>query len=304
MIFTERCIRYLKVFISVTMLLMCFGCHKDEKPFHIDTDSINSFSYINDELDFPLHSDKYLLVDLSDFSFTHAHRNDVVMYPASLTKVLTLDTVLNLEDDLDQMSYVTADQVKYLVEEDASLACIQSDYNYSLEDLLYGLILPSGADAALALENYFASKGIDLVYEMNKHAQEIGCTNSHFVNTTGLHDDDLYTTLDDMFLIVMDALKFEKGREILESLYHTMADGLKVSSGIRILNVNPHTIVLGGKTGYTPEAGQNIIILYKNKGKSYMLLLGNAPGSYLYDQYWHYDDSLTVLDELYEKTES
>ena len=78
-----------------------------------------------------------------------------------------------------------------------------------------------------------------------------------------------------------------------------MDDGLTVSTGIRSLNVSANTIVLGGKTGYTPEAGQNIVILYKNRGKSYMLLLGNADGSYLRDEYWHYEDALTVLQQLY-----
>ena len=299
MTFTRRCIKTLKTVISVLLVLLCLSCQKSEVPVSIDTAAINNFTIENQELEFPLHSDKYMLVNLSDFVFTHAKKNNVVMYPASLTKVLTFDTVLNLEDDLSNRSHFTYDQLLYLIEEDASLAQMKYDYNYTLEDLLYGLILPSGADSALALENYFAAKGINLVDEMNRHALELGCTDSHFVNTTGLHDDDHYTTLDDLFLIVMDTLKFEKGRQIMESLVHTCEDGLVVSSGIRILNVNINTVVLGGKTGYTPEAGQNIIILYKNRGKSYMLLLGNAPGSYLYDQYWHYEDSLTVLQELY-----
>ncbi|MBQ6492699.1 MAG: D-alanyl-D-alanine carboxypeptidase [Erysipelotrichaceae bacterium] len=285
--------------ILICLLAATLLCSCREQSFKIDTSEINVLTDNATELDFKLHSDKYLLVDLSDFIIKYKHRSDVIMYPASLTKVLTMDTVLNLVEDLDETSYVTYEQVEALIEEDASLAYIKRDYPYSLRDLLYALILPSGADASLALENYFSQRGIDLVEQMNIHAQQLGCTNSHFVNTTGLHDDDHYTTLDDLFLIVMDTLKFAEGRAIIESLHHVMDDGLTVSTGIRSLNVSANTIVLGGKTGYTPEAGQNIVILYKNRGKSYMLLLGNADGSYLRDEYWHYEDALTVLQQLY-----
>jgi len=289
--------------IILTMLLLIYGCGSILNRLSVawDRSPIEDVNVLKDRsqtLGLDLHSGKYLLVDLSDFEILYSHDNDVRMYPASLTKVLTMDTVLSLTEDLDELSLVTNQQVEDLIVEDASLAYLQRDYYYTLRDLLYALMLPSGADAALALENYFAQKGIDLVEEMNRHAKEIGCTDSHFVNTTGLHDDDHYTTLNDLYLIVLDSLKYEEGRKILDTLFYTLEDGTRISTGVRMV-ANSKTDVRGGKTGYTPEAGLNIIVLYRHRERSFVLLLGNAMGSYLNDEYWHFDDALMIFDSLY-----
>ena len=221
------------------------------------------------------------------------------MYPASLTKLVTMDAVLNLSEDLSDHSSVTYDQVEALIDEDASLAYIQRDYPYTLSDLLYGLILPSGADAALALENYYDSLGISLVDEMNTLCQELGCTMTHFTNSTGLHDDDHYTCLNDLYLVVRDILKFEKGREILNSLSHTLEDGTVVRTTMGVAYRDLDFVILGGKTGYTPEAGQNIITLCKDKGRSYLVMTGNAYGNYSENQYWHYDDVVKIFEYMH-----
>ncbi|MBR2788085.1 MAG: D-alanyl-D-alanine carboxypeptidase [Erysipelotrichaceae bacterium] len=285
-----------KILLIITCLLLFTSCK--EKPFTMDTSQINVIRDAAEEFDFKIHSNAYMLVDMSNFVIQYKYRNDHRIFPASLTKVVTLDTVLNMADSLDDLSYVTYDQVEALIREDASLAFIQRDYDYTLRDLLYALILPSGADGAVALENYFESKGMDLVEEMNKLCDRLGCSNSHFVNSTGLHDNDHYTSLNDLFLVVMDVLKFKEGREILESLYYTMEDGTKLATSVKVAQ-SSKTKVLGGKTGYTPEAGQNLVVLYKSKGRSYILLIANAYGSYIYDEYWHFEDAWNIFEHLY-----
>ena len=289
----------MKIILTLLLAIYAAGAALNGIVFKsADTSSINVMTDRAGTFDFDIHSRGYLLVDLSDFEILYARNNDIPIFPASLTKVMTMDTVLNLAEDLDDVSYVADDQVEDLIREDASLAYIQRDYDYTLRDLLYALILPSGADAALALENYFAYRGIDLVEQMNIHAAELGCTNTHFVNTTGLHDDDHYTSLNDLFRVVMDVLKYPEGRKLMSTLFYTMEDDTRITTGIRMV-ANRKTVVRGGKTGYTPEAGENIIVLYRCKGRSYVLLLCNAMGSYLKDQYWHFDDTLKIFDELY-----
>ena len=285
------CVLLILIFTSLSIL--------SNTSSKVDSKSINVLKDVSQEFDFPLHSNSYMLVDLSDFKILYAHKNDIQIYPASLTKVMTLATVLDLCEDLDDVSFVSNQQVEDLIVEDASIAELQRDYDYTIRDLLYALILPSGADAALALENYFAYRGIDLVKQMNIHAEEIGCTNTHFMNSTGLHDDDHYTSLDDLYLIVMDTLKHEEGRAMLSSLYYQLEDGLRISTGVRMVARTMKADVLGGKTGYTDEAGQNIIVLYRNKGRSFVLLLANAMGKYSNDEYWHFDDALEIFDQLY-----
>ena len=285
--------KILLLILSVMLLCSC-----SEEPFKPDTDRINVFDDLSDGKSLDLHSEEYLVIDMSDMDILYAHDNDKRIYPASLTKLVTLDTVLNLTEDLGEMSYYTMDQYWYLVQEDASMAYIQRDTLYTLEDLLYALILPSGADAAFALENYYSDRGVDLIEEMNLQAYRLGCKDSNFVNSTGLHDDDHYTSLDDLFLVVMDLLKFDVARQILESSYRFLGDGTLVGTTIGLVRRDLDFKVLGGKTGYTPESGQSIIALCKDKGKSYLVMAANARGGYSLGQYWHYDDVEEVFKEL------
>ena len=119
-----------KVIIFLALLLCLSSCGK--KTFKYDTSNINVLKDVSEEFDFEIHSNEYMLVDITDFNILYAHNNDIRMYPASLTKILTLNTVLALEPDLDNTSYVTSEQVEYLIGEDASLAYIRKDYEYTL----------------------------------------------------------------------------------------------------------------------------------------------------------------------------
>ncbi len=286
-----------RVLTLLCILMLLAGCHWKE-PLTVDTKSINVLDDISEELNGDIHSAEYMVIDMSDFHILYKKDADRQMYPASLTKLVTLDTMLHLCEDLNDLSYVSDSQVRWLISEDASLAYIQRDYPYTFRDLLYALVLPSGADAAFALWNYCEQRNLDLIEEMNRLCEDLGCTGSHFVNSTGLHDDDHYATLDDLFLVVMDILKNEEGRKILETLHYTLEDGTIVYTTLGVAFRNHEFRVLGGKTGYTPEAGQNIIALCKDRGKSYLVMTANAYGSYYLNQYWHYDDVETVFEHL------
>ena len=284
-----------KISLILLILLLC-GCVNNKT---VDLNQINNFNFDNaDEFDFDIHSQEYLLLRVSDLTVLKSKDIDKVIYPASLTKILTMDTVLHMVENLNDKASVTAEQVNELIKEDASLAYIHTDHEYTIEDLLYALILPSGADGAVALENYFVARGMNLVEEMNKLASSLGCENSNFVNTTGLHDDNHYTTLSDLLKIVIDTLSYEKGREILESLRHKTDDGVFLTSSLRILNRSDATIY-GGKTGYTPESGQSVIVLFNKQNRSYILMVANAMGSYSLNQYWHYEDAMEIINDLY-----
>lgn len=284
-----------KVLIVLFCLLLC-GCSSKK---HVDIENINSFNYDDvDEFGFDIYSQEYLLVRMSDFKVLYSKDADKKIYPASLTKLMTLDVVLNAADSLKETSSITNEQVEDLIKQDASLAYIWTDYDYTLEELLYALILPSGADGAVALENYFTSKGMNIMDEMQKQLDILGCNDTHFVNTTGLHDDNHYTTLNDLLKIVMDVLKFEDGRRILETLFYTNNIDLELGSSLRFINVD-NADILGGKTGFTDESGQSVIVLFKANNRSYILMVANAMGDYSLEQYWHYEDAMEIIDRLY-----
>ena len=226
--------------------------------------NINELNYDDMQtLDLDLYSKHYMLVRLNDFKVLYGSGIYEKFYPASLTKIVTLDTVVKYANSLEDTSNISEQDYEELIEENASLAYLQVDSQYSLKDLLYALVLPSGGDAGKALENYFSNNNQNLIDLMNQNMNSIGCTSSNFTNSTGLHNDNLYTTLNDYAKLVIDTLNNSDAKTILKSYSYTLDEGLTVKSTLSSLEGYFDDIeVYGGKTGYTGQAGENIMILY------------------------------------------
>lgn len=264
--------------------------------------TINELNYDDMQtLDLDLYSEHYMLIRLNDFKVLYGSGIDEKFYPASLTKIVTLNTVAKYANSLDDASKISEQDYEDLIEENASLAYLQVDTEYSLKDLLYALVLPSGGDAGKALENYFSNNGQNLIDLMNQNMNSIGCTSSNFTNSTGLHNDNLYTTLNDYAKLVIDTLNNSDAKTILKSYSYTLDDGLTVKSTLSSLDGYFDNIeVYGGKTGYTGQAGENIMILYTVNNRSYMLILSGAPGNpYVAGENYHFIDAISVLKYLY-----
>ncbi len=285
-----------KILVLLICLLLC-SC--EAKTFNHNYDDIHEIDYSSAKtFDFDIRSNEYMLVNLSEFKVEYCKDNDLRIYPASLTKLMTLDTVLNTFDDLSATSSISNEQIIDLINQDASLASLQADYEYTLYDLLYGLMLPSGADAAIALENYFIENNLNLMEQMKLQLKKLNCNDTNFVNSTGLHDDNHYTTLNDLLKILLDVLSFESGREILETVNYLSEDHILFRSALQLINVDG-VKVLGGKTGYTDESGQSVIVLYKANNRSYALFLANAMADSYYKQRYHIDDAMEIMNQLY-----
>lgn len=285
-----------KILVLLICLLLC-SC--EAKTFNHNYDDIHEIDYSSAKtFDFDIRSNEYMLVNLSEFKVEYCKDNDLRIYPASLTKLMTLDTVLNTFDDLSVTSSISNEQIIDLINQDASLASLQADYEYTLYDLLYGLMLPSGADAAIALENYFIENNLNLMEQMKLQLDKLNCNDTNFVNSTGLHDDNHYTTLNDLLKILLDVLSFESGRTILETVNYLSEDHILFRSALQLINVDG-VKVLGGKTGYTGESGQSVIVLYKANNRSYALLLANAMADSYYKQRYHIDDAMEIMNQLY-----
>ena len=307
----KRRVRVFRIFLLLILVFAIIGVtafgiygllHKDIKSdFSIDSLSINEIDYSDvKKLDLDLYSNGYLLIRLNDFKVLYGDKYDDMFYPASLTKILTMDGVLHSCSDFEnETSSFSYEQREALIEADASLAYLDANEEYSIKDLLYALVLPSGADAAEALNNYIVNKtGLSLVEEMNEICKEINLTSSHFTNTTGLHDDMLYTSLSDYAKIVIDVLNNSVGKEVLKTMEHELEDGTKVKSSLISLSKRSDIKTYGGKTGYTLEAGMNICVLYEAGNRSYLLVLKNAEGS-PYVKQKHIEDVNKIYDYLY-----
>lgn len=258
----------------------------------------------NDELDYEristldldLYSDKYMLIRLDDMKVLYGKNINEQFYPASLAKVVTMDALLHNVDNIEETSFYSNEQYNTLIADNASIAGLKTNTDYKLEELLYALILPSGADAAVALENYCRANNINLIDEMNKLKDELLLENSNFTNTTGLHDDLLYTTMSDYAKIIIDTIKFDIGKSVLKSLLYEGVDESYTSS-LSTLGNCVYAKVLGGKTGFTYEAGLNLCVLYRQNNRSYLLLLANATGEYR--EHNNIKDALKIFEYLY-----
>lgn len=186
------------------------------------------------------------------------------MYPASMTKIMTAIVAIENLSDLNQEITVTNDMVADLYAQDATQAGFQPGETVQAIDLLYGVLLPSGAECCIALADTIAGSETGFVELMNQKAEKLGLENTHFCNSTGLHADDHYSTAKDIADLLRYALKNDTFREIIESPYHSTPgtnvhpDGITFYSTM-FKNLSDTTVIdgqiMGGKTGFTSEAG-------------------------------------------------
>lgn len=198
------------------------------------------------------------------------------MYPASTTKILTCLVALE-QGDLKQKVTVSAHAADQ--SSDSSVANLSAGDVMTLEDLLYGLMLRSGNDAAIAIAEAIGGSEEGFAKLMNVRAKSIGATHSHFVTPHGLHNDDHYTTVYDMYLIFQEALKNDTFLQIISTPSYRVsyvgaesnAKDMTWTNTNRYLNGKEKApegfTVVGGKTGTTYEAGYCLVIYSLNSKK-------------------------------------
>ncbi len=246
----------------------------ETKPTEYDTSaSANVQNGTNGMLSYPARTDntKYLDIDSSHGILVNLRNNTVIaekngserIYPASMTKVLTLIVAYENVKDLDDTFTFDFDIVNDAYVAGASVAGFTTGETVTIRDLLYGTVLPSGADATTALAQYIAGDEVAFAALMNQKAEEIGMKNSHFVTASGLHDDNHYSTCEDMALALKYAIATPEMREILSTYTYTTTKTPEHPDGIMLFSTmytkmkgdEPGEVYIqGGKTGYTPEA--------------------------------------------------
>lgn len=207
--------------------------------------------------------------DLSDRQVIFGKNAFEQLYPASITKVMTAILAIkygNLEDK------VTVTDAAVITEAGATLCGIRPGDELTLEQLLYGLMLPSGNDAAAAIAVHIAGSIDGFADMMNEEAARLGATGTHFTNPHGLTDTAHYTTAYDLYLIFNEALKLPKFREVTQCTAYTAnyvdRSGAAVSKewkgGNWYLTGERETpeglTVFSGKTGTTSAAGFCLIM--------------------------------------------
>lgn len=189
------------------------------------------------------------------------------MYPASTTKIMT--AILALENrDLSHIAKVSYDAI-FSVPVGYTNANLQLDEELTMEQLLKVLLLPSANDAANVIAEDIGGSVESFASMMNTKAKEIGCTNTHFVNPSGIHNENHYSCAYDLAIIGSYAMKNETFRNIVSTVRYTLPATNKYDKADRIfLTTNKlineksgqyYKYCTGIKTGYT-DAAKNCIV--------------------------------------------
>lgn len=217
------------------------------------------------------------------------------MYPASMTKVMTLLVAVENVKKLDDVVYVSQEAADYSYTHDGSAVNWSVGEKLTVKDLLYGTILSSGADASYDLAVYVAGSEEEFVKLMNAKVEELGLAETtHFTNCAGFYDDNHYTTAYDMAMIMKAAVENDLCREIMSAHKYTTPETVEHPEGIlisnwflrRIEDKDSGGLVLCAKTGFVNQSG-NCAVSYmiSNSGVPYICVTGHAHSAWraIYD---------------------
>ncbi len=204
-----------------------------------------------------------ILIDLSTNRVIASKNGNDRIYPASMTKVMTLIVAYENCPDLNATFTMTQEIANETYLAGASVAGFSPGEKVPVIDLLYGTALPSGADATSALAQLVAGSEEAFAKMMNDKVEQLGLTGTHFVTASGLHDDNHYSTCHDIAKILEYAISIPELRKILGTYTYTTTPTTEHPNGIMLFSTMylkmkgdeaGEVYVQGGKTGYTPEA--------------------------------------------------
>lgn len=234
-----------------------------------------------------LHSNAVILVEANTEQVIYEKNSSEKLYPASTTKVMT--ALLTYENvGLDEMVTTTASAVYHsTLIPDGSSAGLKVGEEISVRNLLYGLLLPSGNDAACVLAEYVGGSVEKFVEMMNVRAKELGCINTNFANPHGLTNEKHYTTAHDLYCIAYEFAKHEELMEIANTTSVTVP--ATNQNPERTRNTTNHLIstrrytqyfyeyARGVKTGYT-SAAKHCLVSTALKDDMYLIcIVLNSP---------------------------
>ena len=229
-----------------------------------------------------INSEHAILYNLNDDKIIYEKNAYEKIKIASLTKIMT--TIIALENIENIKEKTTMPKDALIGLEGYVTTEIKPNDIITYEDLLYGIMLPSGADCANAIAIKVSGNIENFVELMNQKAKELNLTNTHFSNPIGI-DDNNYSSVYDISILLKYALKNKEFYKIFTTKEYTTTNNIKLESTL-IEKSSPYNIdtslILGSKTGFTDEAGNCLASISKQNGVNYLLVTAHAPIEYPY----------------------
>lgn len=233
------------------------------------------------------------LFSLKDHSVLFSRNMYQKIYPASITKLMT--ALLAFQNgNLDEVITISKSDLE--LEEGSQMIGFEEGDKVVLRDLLTAMLVYSGNDAAQAIARTLGGTTKNFVDMMNSEADALGAVGTHFVNPSGLHDENHYTTVYDIYLILNAISDYQDFYNMAQNSYYilnyTKADGTALQKRLDstdyyltgVHNIPKNVSILGGKTGTTSKAGSCLALLSQNAyGDLYVSIVVKAPNKeYLY----------------------
>lgn len=244
-------------------------------------------------------SEAALVIEASTGAVLYSENADTAITPASTTKLLTCLIAIE-RCSLDDV--ITFSETAVNLEERASSIDAVAGEQMTLEDVLYGLMLPSGNDCANAIAEHISGSISAFAELMNEYAEELGCTSTHFTNPSGLYDSNHYSTASDMYLIAQAAFSNSTLIDIISHTSYTIPatnmseERVVYTSNYLISTSNTYynSSVIGGKTGYTDQGGRALVIISEQDDMRLISLFFDCP-----TYYGVFTDAQSLLDYVY-----
>lgn len=245
--------------------------------------------------DIELNSKYAILYDLDTNEILLEKNSEEKIAIASLTKIMTTIVAIENIDDIKEEVTIPAYALEDLIKLQASTAGFQVNQKVTYEDLLYGIMLPSGADAAKTVAYYISNGEEEYVKLMNNKAKELGLKNTKYYDTTGLNDNN-YSTVTDVAELLKYALKNDTFYKIFTTQSYITTNNMELNSTLKYYTQNypyQNDYIYGAKTGFTDVAGYCLASIAKDEDNNHFLLVtAKAPSETKYP--YHFEDAINT----------
>ncbi len=287
--------RFLPVLMALSMILPTFSAFAEEVTPETTANQSSP----------AIVAETAILMDAASGEILYEKNADQKMYPASITKLMTILLALEHGKLTDKITF--SHDAVYSIESGSAHIAIQEGETLTLEQVLRAIILRSANEASNGVAEYVDGSIEAFAKHMTARAKELGCKNTSFLNANGLHNENHYTTAYDMALIAKELLKHEEYRSMMSETYYEIPPTNKQTE-VRYLHgqhqmLNENSLyyykdAIGGKTGFTSEALNTLVTYAERDGMELIAVVMKCNGAE------HYTDTAALFDYGFANYES
>lgn len=228
-----------------------------------------------------IHSSNVGVYNIEDMSLIYGKNIDERISIASITKVMTAIVAVENVEDVYNSVKIDYNQISKWLYEELSIAGIYDGQELTYYDLIATMLIPSGADSAIFIASNIFKNYNEFINKMNEKASELGMNSTHFSNPVGYDDENNYSTIEDVAIMMNYALKNNTLKDILTMKKYTTSDNkltvystldsLAIKYGVQIDKI------IGGKTGTTQNAGRCLASFSDDEGVPLLVIVVGSP---------------------------